>query len=206
MKKITLVIASLFIVSLFSSCVIVGTDKDPLAVICIDNKESNSKKDGKKTSKTQETEDSGQTTTTTSTEQQTTSTQQTPAEQSSDSNQTEEPESEQTPEPATRYSVKAINKTSVPVIDWCVKKDNIMIFSSSDDAHPIETNEEDIITDLSEGNYKIYFSFESYGFGTDWQSIEADEFTLNTNMTYLITERTLSVYEEAYEACRNAVK
>ena len=77
-----------------------------------------------------------------------------------------------------------------------------MIFSSSDDSHEVEPGESDVIEDLSEGRYKIYFSFEGYGFGTDWTEYEAGEFTLDQNMTYFITERTLQVYEAACRAVK----
>ncbi|MCR5766311.1 MAG: hypothetical protein K6G09_10105 [Treponema sp.] len=264
MKKITFAIAALFVVSLFSSCVYVGRDEDPYALIYIENDKSNEKKSNKKASKSEEViesddeeetsstskkkdtnkssekttkedsskteettqktqpSESNQTSTTTTdtsstTEQtnqstQTTTQQQTQSEQQTTSSQTTEQtpatttDTTQTPEPETLYTVKALNKTSVPVIDWCVKKDNIMVFSNSDDAHAIEPNGVDTITNLSAGTYKIYFSFEGYGFGTDWTLFDAGEFELNGNQTFVITERVLEVYERAFEESRDAVK
>ena len=256
MKKITLAIAALFVVSLFSSCVYVGRDEDPYALIYIENDKSNEKKSNKKASKSEEviesddeeetsatskkkdnekdsakteqttqnpqpsessqtsatTTDTSSTTeqtnqsTQTTTQQQTQSEQQTTSTQPADQTPATTTDTTPTPEPETLYTVKALNKTSVPVIDWCVKKDNIMVFSNSDDAHAIEPNGVDTITNLSAGTYKIYFSFEGYGFGTDWTLFDAGEFELTGNQTFVITERVLEVYERAFEECRNAVK
>ena len=228
MKKITLAIASLCVISLFSSCVVIGADEDPYAVIHIETHESTKKSDktvedsdsdksdkkSKKDNSDSEKDDTKSTEKTTDKTSEKTSEKAEekpaettkPAESTTPAETTTPAPAEQEPAKEVLYKVTAINRTSVPVIDWCVKKDNVMIFSSSANAHAIEPNGADAITDLKEGEYKIFFSFEGYGFGTDWTLYDAGDFTLDQNMTYIITERELSVYEEAYAECRNTVK
>lgn len=230
MKKITLAIASLFIIGMFSSCLVIGADEDPYAIIHIENHDSKNKSDKKvdisdsedddeesekkskkkdssksEEKKSDKDEKATDTTSDKASDKTTEKTEDKPAE-------TKPEETSPAPTPAEEpakevlYQVKAINRTSVPVVDWCVKKDNKMIFSSSDNAHAIEPGAEDAIIELPEGEYKIFFSFEGYGFGTDWTLYDAGSFTLDQNMTYIITERVLEVYEQAFEECRNAVK
>lgn len=239
MKKITLAIASLFIIGLFSSCIVIGADEDPYAIIHIENYDEKSKSDKKveksdsddedeeetnskskknnssesdkkkDSSKDEEKSDDTSDKTTQKPEDKpaetTTPAQTTPAETTPSETTTPTP-TEQEPAKEVLYKVTAINRTSVPVIDWCVKKGNKMIFSSAENAHAIEPGAEDAIIELPEGEYKIFFSFEGYGFGTDWTLYDAGSFTLDQNMTYIITERVLEVYEQAFEECRNAVK
>lgn len=236
MKKITLAIASLFIIGMFSSCLVIGADEDPYAIIHIENHDSKNKSDKKvdisdseddeeesekkskkkdssksEEKKSDKDEKATDTANDKTADKTTEKTEDKPAETTKPA-ETKPEETSPAPTPAEEpakevlYQVKAINRTSVPVVDWCVKKDNKMIFSSSDNAHAIEPGAEDAIIELPEGEYKIFFSFEGYGFGTDWTLYDAGSFTLDQNMTYIITERVLEVYEQAFEECRNAVK
>lgn len=153
MKKLS----TLFIIAaaaiMFSSCIIVGPDRDTFKRIADDS------------------------TSTTSTTTTTTTT---------------------TPAPAAKYSIICKNETSYKITDWCVKKDNIVTYANSGYNRSIRSGGEDMIMDLPEGYYKVYFSFEDeYPLNpTDYYSSES--IYLNKDVTYCLYERQITV------ACRSA--
>ena len=145
---------------LFSSCVIVGTDKDPDFVV-----------EKRKTVTVKETgESSTPSTTTTNTTQN-----------------------------SKKHSVTCYNDTSYIITDWCVKKDNLVTFANSTNNREIPSGGKDTIANLLEGRYKIFFSFDDCYQLQPCNYTGSEEFELNTDITYILSERTIS-----YPACRTA--
>ena len=148
--------------TLFSSCVIVGTDKDPDFVV-----------EKRKTVTVKET-----------TESSTPSTTSTPTE---------------TTQNSKKHSVTCYNDTSYTITDWCVKKDNLVTFANSTNNRQISSGGKDTIANLPEGRYKIFFSFDDCYQLQPCNYTGSEEFELNTDITYILSERTFN-----YPACRTA--
>ena len=89
-----------------------------------------------------------------------------------------------------KYSITVKNATSTPVINWCVKNDNKVTLSSSGFTGSIRENGgEDKISDLPEGYYKIYFTFD------DGDSI-VESITLDQDVTFYLSEKHNSYVAE----------
>ena len=120
------------------------------------------------------------------------------------SKKTPEPE----PEPQTtvitqptvtvKYSITCKNGTSYTISDWCVKKDNIVTYANSGYNRSIRAGGEDMIMNLPEGYYKVYFSFED-----EYQLNPSDYF--NSESIYLNRDVIYTLYErQATISCRSA--
>ena len=103
--------------------------------------------------------------------------------------------------PAATHSITCKNQTSLTVTDWCVKKDNIVTFANSGNNRSIRPyGGEDMITDLPEGYYKVYFSFNNeYQLDPD-DYFSSDSVYLDKDVTYCLYERASSYAVE----CRSA--
>ena len=89
-----------------------------------------------------------------------------------------------------KYSITCKNQSSTAITNWCVKKDNNVTLPS---AGSIKANGgEDKISDLPEGYYKIYFTFEN-GYST------SESITLDKDVIYCIYGNNNSYTVE----CRN---
>lgn len=121
----------------------------------------------------------------------TTTTTQTPASTS----ETTETTPVQTPASVEKkYSITCKNQTSVMVTDWCVKKDNIVTYAKSGFNRSIRAGGEDMILDLPEGYYKVYFSFEDdYPLNPEDYYSSNESVYLNKDVTYCLYERQVSV-------------
>ena len=97
------------------------------------------------------------------------------------------------PEPIYYHSITCKNQTSYTVTDWCVKKDNIVTYPKSGYNRSIRSGGEDMILDLLEGYYKVYFSFEdTYQLNpSDYYSSES--IYLNKDVIYTLYERQVTV-------------
>lgn len=104
----------------------------------------------------------------------------------------------ETPKPVAKHSITCKNETSITITDWCVKKDNIVTYANSGDNRAIRSGREDMIVDLPEGYYKVFFSFEDdYPLNpSDYYSSES--VYLNKDVTYCLYER------QAVIQCRSA--
>lgn len=97
------------------------------------------------------------------------------------------------------YSITCKNGTPFIVTDWCVKKDNQVTFSTSNFNRSIPAYGEDMIPDLAEGYYKIFFSFEDTYQLEPWDYQSSESVYLNQNVKYcLYTKNT------TYMECRSA--
>lgn len=99
------------------------------------------------------------------------------------------------------YNITCKNMTHFVVTDWCVKKDNIVTYANSGSNRAIRPDGgEDMITDLPEGYYKIYFSFEDdYQLNPD-DYFSSDSVYLNQDVTYCLYQRNSTYTVE----CRSA--
>ena len=105
-----------------------------------------------------------------------------------------------TPVQEQKYSIICKNQTSFVITDWCVKRDNIVTYANSGFNRSIRAGGEDMIMDLPEGYYKVYFSFEDdYPLNpTDYYNSES--IYLNKDVTYCLYERQITASTE----CRSA--
>ena len=100
--------------------------------------------------------------------------------------------------PVYKYSITCKNETSYLITDWCVKKDNIVTYANSGYNRSIRAGGQDMILDLPEGYYKVYFSFE------DCYQLQPEDYYcsesiyLDKDVTYCLYERQITV------ACRSA--
>ena len=102
------------------------------------------------------------------------------------------------PEPIYYHSITCKNQTSYTVTDWCVKKDNIVTYPKSGYNRSIRSGGEDMILDLPEGYYKVYFSFEDTYQLNPGDYYSSESIYLNKDVIYTLYERQVSV------ACRAA--
>ena len=102
------------------------------------------------------------------------------------------------PEPVYYHSITCKNQTSFTVTDWCVKKDNIVTYAKSGYNRSIRSGGEDMIMDLPEGYYKVYFSFEDEYQLNPGDYYSSESIYLNKDVIYTLYERQVSV------ACRAA--
>ena len=173
MKKIISIISITVAALILSSCVIIGADEKPEVYV------------EKKTSKTSSTSTSETTETKTTT-----------------TTETKETSPVTVTTPATvekKYSITCKNQTSIMVTDWCVKKDNIVTYAKSGFNRSIRAGGEDMILDLPEGYYKVYFSFEDdYPLNPEDYYSSNESVYLNKDVTYCLYERQVAV------TCRTA--
>ncbi len=108
------------------------------------------------------------------------------------------PSTPATQTPVAKHSITCKNETSIVVTDWCVKKDNIVTYANSGFNRSIRVGGEDRISNLPEGYYKVYFSFEdTYQLQPgDYHSSES--IYLNRDVTYCLYER------QVVAGCRSA--
>ena len=100
--------------------------------------------------------------------------------------------------PVAKYSITCKNQTSYMVTDWCVKKDNIVTYANSGYNRSIRSGGEDMILDLPEGYYKVYFTFEDCYQLQPEDYYSSESVYLNKDITYCLYERQISV------TCRSA--
>ena len=109
-----------------------------------------------------------------------------------------EPEPQTQPTVTVKYSITCKNGTSYTISDWCVKKDNIVTYANSGYNRSIRSGGEDMIMNLPEGYYKVYFSFED-----EYQLNPSDYF--NSESIYLNRDVIYTLYErQATISCRSA--
>ena len=97
-----------------------------------------------------------------------------------------------------KYNITCKNGTSYTISDWCVKKDNIVTYANSGYNRSIRAGGEDMIMNLPEGYYKVYFSFED-----EYQLNPSDYF--NSESIYLNRDVIYTLYErQATISCRSA--
>lgn len=97
-----------------------------------------------------------------------------------------------------KYNITCKNGTSYTISDWCVKKDNIVTYANSGYNRSIRAGGEDMIMNLPEGYYKVYFSFED-----EYQLNPSDYF--NSESIYLNRDVIYTLYErQATISCRAA--
>ena len=102
------------------------------------------------------------------------------------------------PTVTAKYSITCKNGTSFTISDWCVKKDNIVTYANSGYNRSIRAGGEDMIMNLPEGYYKVYFSFED-----EYQLNPSDYF--NSESIYLNRDVIYTLYErQATISCRAA--
>jgi len=97
------------------------------------------------------------------------------------------------PAPVTTHSITCKNETSFLVTDWCVKKDNIVTYANSGFNRSIRSGGEDMITNLPEGYYKVYFSFEDTYQLQPGDYFSSESIYLNKDVSYCLYERPVVV-------------
>ncbi len=98
-----------------------------------------------------------------------------------------------------KHAITCYNDTSYIITDWCVKQNNILTYANSTNNRMIASGGKDTIPDLLEGRYQIFFSFDTCGQLQPCNYSGSEEFYLNTDITYILSERTISI-----PACRSA--
>ena len=93
------------------------------------------------------------------------------------------------PTPVYKYSITCKNETSITVTDWCVKKDNIVTYAKSDRNCAIRPGGEDMISNLEEGYYRVYFTFEDTYQLQPGDYFSSENIYLNRDVTYCLYER-----------------
>lgn len=89
-----------------------------------------------------------------------------------------------------KYSITCRNQTNMTVTDWCVAKENIVTYADSSFNRMIGPYKEDKIQNLSEGYYKVYFSFEDDGFLCPTSYLSSDSIQLNQDVIYTLFTRS----------------
>ena len=99
-----------------------------------------------------------------------------------------------------KYSITCKNGTSYTITDWCVKCGNIVTYANSGYNRSIRAGGEDMIMDLEQGYYKVYFSFaDEYQLNpSDYYNSES--ILLNKDVIYTLYERQITYASE----CRSA--
>jgi len=169
MKKIITLITTLIAISMLSSCIIVGTEDEPEIII---NKSS------KPTPAPQQPPEQ-QTPVVTQSQQQTTTVITTPS--------------------TAKHKITCYNNTSYMITDWCVKRENIATYANSTNNRMIAPNGKDSISNLPEGRYQIFFSFDDTYQLQPCNYTGSEEFELREDITYILSERAVS-----YAVCRSA--
>lgn len=95
-----------------------------------------------------------------------------------------------------KFTITCKNETSMTVINWFVKNDNIITLSKTGFTGSIQAHGEDMIFDLPKGYYKIYFNFA----GGCQNSYQSDTIYLDKNVTYCLLEGPTPYISE----CRSA--
>ena len=113
------------------------------------------------------------------------------------SKKTSEPEPEQQTV-TLKYSITCKNGTSYTISDWCVKKDNIVTYANSGYNRSIRAGGEDMIMNLPEGYYKVYFSFEDEYQLNPSDYYNSESILLNKDVIYTLYERQVTI------SCRSA--
>ena len=176
MKKLITILSITAAALMLSSCIIVGTEDEPILVKekTVVEKETKSQQQPANTN-TQQTQQPEQ--------------QKTPAQTTIITQ----------PEPA-KYSITCRNQTNMIVTDWCVSKDNIVTYANSSFNRAIGPYKEDKIQNLPEGYYKVYFSFEDDGPLSPSDYLSSDSIQLNQDIIYTLFVRTSGYAVE----CRSA--
>lgn len=114
-----------------------------------------------------------------------------------------EPSTPSTPSYSTpvvlTHSITCKNETSLMITDWCVKKDNKVTFANSSMNRSIRPGKEDMIPNLEEGYYVVYFSFEDDYQLDSWDYQSSESIWLDRDITYCLYERSVSTI-----SCRSA--
>ncbi len=106
---------------------------------------------------------------------------------------TPETPSNPAPAPVAKHSITCKNQTSITITDWCVKKDNIVTYANSGLNRSIRPGSEDMITNLPEGYYKVYFSFEDTYQLQPGDYYSSESIYLNKDVSYCLYERPVVV-------------
>ncbi len=108
-----------------------------------------------------------------------------------------ENEKEAEVDPATeKFTITVKNETSMVVVNWFVKNDNIITLSKTGFTGSIQAHGEDMIFDLPKGYYKIYFTFA----GDCQNNYQSDTIYLDKDVTYCLLEGPTPYISE----CRSA--
>ena len=102
----------------------------------------------------------------------------------------------------SKYSITCKNSTPFTITDWCVKNGSQVTFSNSDFNRSIRAYGEDMIQNLPEGYYKIFFSFEDQYQLNPWDYQSSESIYLNQNVTYCLYTRQSE--QTVYSECRSA--
>ena len=103
------------------------------------------------------------------------------------------------PTVSAKHAITCYNNTSYTITDWCVKRGNIATYANSTNNRMISPSGKDTITDLPEGRYQIFFSFDDSYQLQPCNYTGSEEFELKEDITYILSERAVS-----YAICRSA--
>ena len=173
MKKIITLITTLIAISMLSSCIIVGTEDEPEIII---KDKATTVKVGTDSSSTQQ-----------------------PAQQTQVVTQPQQTTTVITTPSTAKHKITCYNNTSYMITDWCVKRENIATYANSTNNRMIAPNGKDTITNLPEGRYQIFFSFDDTYQLQPCNYTGSEEFELREDITYILSERAVS-----YAVCRSA--
>ena len=98
----------------------------------------------------------------------------------------------------TKFSITCKNRTSYTISDWCVKKDNIVTYANSGFNRSIRAGGEDMISNLPNGYYKVYFSFEDEYQLNPSDYFNSESILLDRDVIYTLYERPATI------SCRSA--
>jgi hypothetical protein len=101
----------------------------------------------------------------------------------------------------SRHAVTCYNQTSYTITDWCVKKDNQVTFANSTCNRMIVPNAHDSITNLPVGRYQIFFSFDNCYQLQPCNYTGSEEFYLDRDINYILSERYISY--NSNNVCKN---
>lgn len=93
----------------------------------------------------------------------------------------------------SKFSITVKNETNADIEDWCVKCDRNVTLSTSGFTREIQAGQEDKISNLPEGYYKIYITFEN-GY------TKQDSINLNKDVEY----RIIGTNDSYTTECRSA--
>lgn len=101
---------------------------------------------------------------------------------------------------SSKHNITCYNNTSYVITDWCVKRENIFTYANSTNNRMIVPNGKDSITDLPEGRYQIFFSFDDCYQLQPCNYSGSEEFELRQDITYILSERSVSICKSARAA------
>ena len=89
------------------------------------------------------------------------------------------------------YDITCYNNTSVPITDWCVKRNDHCTYANSDYNCAVYAGERDTIYDLPGGSYQIFFTFRARTKLHEWDYDEPGHFDLDEDVTFYVAQRSI---------------